>query len=378
MSSIITPHSSPTTTGIVIEPRSSRGEDEVSLPNGRVQSWALLAYVCWVAYSSLFPLAGWTSSGISSWAFLSAEWPRYWTLGDVGGNVLLYLPVGFLAALWRLRSGSRAIVAVATGIALASGLGISVEYLQNWLPTRVASNLDWLTNTLGGLVGATAAVFYQSRWAGALSTRWKAVFLPGKTWGSVLVLVWVVMQVNPAAPLFQTGWPAVATAFWDTNTYLFWGEVAATALQTLAAVLLAFCVLHDARLMRLLRVILGAMLVLAVKALLSAYSFGLANGFIWLTNGAIWGVLLAAVAATALVWASQQTLRIILVLALLAGVLVGAFIPASPYAAELGLLVRESPLRNLGGGLGLLSMWWPLFVLLSTLQPELEKRNHAI
>ena len=36
-------------------------------------------------------------------------------------------------------------------------LSFGVESLQNWLPRRVPSNVDWLLNTLGGTLGAMLA-----------------------------------------------------------------------------------------------------------------------------------------------------------------------------------------------------------------------------
>lgn len=67
--------------------------------------------------------------------------------GDVIANVLLFLPLGFLARLSGLR-GPR--VAAATGIALSAGL----EALQTFLPGRYPSPVDVVANGAGAWLGA--------------------------------------------------------------------------------------------------------------------------------------------------------------------------------------------------------------------------------
>ena len=75
---------------------------------------------------------------------------------DALDNLLLFLPVGFFAALW-WRSKPRPVV-WATG--LAFGVSFVIEMAQWVLPiNRAASIHDMMFNTLGGLVGGLAAVF---------------------------------------------------------------------------------------------------------------------------------------------------------------------------------------------------------------------------
>ncbi len=74
---------------------------------------------------------------------------------DAVENLVLYLPVGFFAALvWRTR---RHPVVWATGLSLA--VAFSIESAQWILPiNRAASVHDVLFNTFGGIVGATIGV----------------------------------------------------------------------------------------------------------------------------------------------------------------------------------------------------------------------------
>ena len=84
------------------------------------------------------------------------EWPaavRIMWLGpwrDGIANVVLFLPLGFLARLVR-RDAPRGLVEVLLGGALTS---IAIESLQLFLPARHPSPLDVLTNAVGAWLGA--------------------------------------------------------------------------------------------------------------------------------------------------------------------------------------------------------------------------------
>ncbi|WP_414443196.1 VanZ family protein [Burkholderia sp. 22PA0106] len=114
------------------------------------------AYAALVVYASLYPFLGWRSLGVGPFDYLFAPMPRYWTGFDVITNVIGYLPLGALAvaALYpRVKGVPAALLATLLGT-LVSG---SMEALQTYLPTRVASNLDLGANALGALLGAAIA-----------------------------------------------------------------------------------------------------------------------------------------------------------------------------------------------------------------------------
>jgi VanZ family protein len=110
-------------------------------------------YTALVVYGSWYPFSGWRSLGLSPFAYLTDPLPQYLTAFDVVTNILGYMPFGALVVLavyprWR----------GAVAVALAFGLGVvlsgTMEAVQTWLPTRVASNLDLAANVLGALLGA--------------------------------------------------------------------------------------------------------------------------------------------------------------------------------------------------------------------------------
>ena len=84
---------------------------------------------------------------------LSAPLPRYITTFDLLVNVLAYVPLGALIVLAlypKMRGLAAAAVAAAGGLLLSG----TIEAGQTFLPSRIPSNLDLLTNTVGALAGA--------------------------------------------------------------------------------------------------------------------------------------------------------------------------------------------------------------------------------
>src|SRR3569832_73442 len=130
----------------------------------KTAAWPLSqAYVALVVYASLYPFTGWRDQNIAPWEFLWSPWPKYWTWFDIWSNVAGYMPLGFLLALSFLRransrSAARSSLA-AVGVAVASSavLVLAMEALQSYLPSRVASYVDFALNVLGAAAGACIA-----------------------------------------------------------------------------------------------------------------------------------------------------------------------------------------------------------------------------
>src|SRR5688572_16129694 len=112
----------------------------------------LLAYMVLIVYASWFPFSGWQNQGLSPLIFL--EWttlPRYWTGFDAAINVIGYIPFGMLL-VYAMRpriTGFWAFLLAGIAGMLVSG---TMEAVQTYLPTRVSSNLDFYTNSVGTIV----------------------------------------------------------------------------------------------------------------------------------------------------------------------------------------------------------------------------------
>ncbi len=140
--------------------------------------------------------------------FLSAPWPRYYTWVDLTVNVIGIVPFSFalVPALGRLPRGWAVLLAILTTFCLS----LSVETLQNFLPSRVPSNVDVGCNTLGGLLGALAG----GRWGGRLFdpksglTRWRRKRIVAGHAGEiglVLMGLWLLTLLTPESLLFASG-----------------------------------------------------------------------------------------------------------------------------------------------------------------------------
>jgi VanZ family protein len=136
--------------GAVIAISRHRGAERGSIIDRLVMIW-LVASLSAVAILTLQPLSGgFGAPRPSSFNPISHIGRR-----DALDNVMLFLPVGFFAAIW-WRSKPWP-VAWATG--LAASVSFTIELAQLILPIhRAASIHDVLSNTLGGFIGALAGL----------------------------------------------------------------------------------------------------------------------------------------------------------------------------------------------------------------------------
>jgi VanZ family protein len=155
-------------------------------------------YVALVVYATLYPFSGWSASVAPVWAFLRSDWPWWWSQFDFVSNILAYVPLGALVFGALVRTGWRTLWAALLALAVGSLLSLTLEFLQNFLPTRVPSNLDLITNALGTAVGVFAGwvlhllgvVEYWQR----LRERW---FIERSAGGLALLLLWPVGLLFP-------------------------------------------------------------------------------------------------------------------------------------------------------------------------------------
>jgi VanZ family protein len=130
----------------------------------RTTAWTLVwLCVLVISYASLYPFEHWRNQDIAPWSFVLAPWPRYNTAFDMWSNLLGYMPLGFWLCLAAMRSGLRRSWSLTLGVAGAWVLSFMLESGQSFLPMRVPSQLDWLINSLGGLLGAALAAVLERR-----------------------------------------------------------------------------------------------------------------------------------------------------------------------------------------------------------------------
>lgn len=156
----------------------------------------LIACIVVIVAGSLYPYVGWRPLSVWTDGFLFAPMPRYITRNDISTNLLAYLPFGYLLARYLYRPGQSQLLLMLVCLAGAL-LSLAMESLQVLLPTRVASNLDILLNSLGALTGALLAQ-HHARWlrAGEALYSWRHSWFRelGTTPGLWLLAFWLLCQ----------------------------------------------------------------------------------------------------------------------------------------------------------------------------------------
>jgi VanZ family protein len=350
---------------------------------------ALAAFALLVVYASLAPWSGWQDRGLDPLAFVTAPWPRYVTGFDLGVNVLAYAPLGALAVL-ALYPRLRGLAAVALASAAAALLSAGIEALQTFLPARVASNVDWLTNTAGAAAGALLAA---PAAAGLIERgrlrRWRrAWFTDAATPLLLLAALWPLAQLHPTPMLFGLGWGDGAAlgwaraqgldflpdrGAWQPADFRLAEAVVSTAGLLAAGLALASAMQPRAPRLRLLAALIAA--ALAVKAVGYGLRFGPEHLWAWLTPGAASGLALGGLALVAAASGRPAALAAAALLAtavLLASV---AVVPDNPYFASWMAQWRSGRLAHFNAAAEWLASGWPFALLLALLAQGLRRAS---
>jgi len=161
-------------------------------------------YAIAIVYASLQPFGDWVEPPPGTPFFLFAGWTSRWLRYDFLLNIIAYSPFGFFVA-WLPKRAS-AVSRVALGAAVGGVLSLSMESLQMFLPQRVASVTDFVSNTLGALTGAAigAMLAESPRFRRTMHRRRAQLFLDGHLgdFGLALLALWTIAQINPGIPLF--------------------------------------------------------------------------------------------------------------------------------------------------------------------------------
>jgi VanZ family protein len=351
---------------------------------------ALLAYLLLIVYASWYPFAGWHDSGLSPFAYLNLTPPRYWTRFDVLVNIVGYAPFGALLVLSlypRVRGGWAVLLAALGGM-LVSG---TMEAVQSYLPSRVPSNLDFVTNAAGCLVGACLGALWSRSLLDRsrlyrLRRRW---FLPHASQGLVLLALWPLAQVYPQGYLFGNGQvlPIVSewlSAWLDSDIDLvallrpgpglsveqYWlSETIITACGMSGALLTLLCLLRrSAPRYPVMLAMLGVALL--VKTLASSLLFTPDNALVWITPGAQGGFLIGLIMLSGLAFAPQVAQRRLAVVTLVLSLVVVNTIPENPYFVSTLQGWVQGKFLNFNGAAQFLSLLWPFFALWFLLIPS--------
>ncbi|MBI3285710.1 MAG: VanZ family protein [Burkholderiales bacterium] len=344
---------------------------------------SLVAYLFLIAYASWFPFTGWQADKLSALPDVIRQWPLYWTLFDAGINVIGYIPFGMLAvfALYPRVPRWWAVLLATLAGALVSG---TMEVVQYFLPSRVTSLLDFLTNSGGALSGAvlgallTPLILEKGRLQ-LLRKHW--VYQEASR--ELLVLgLWPLAQIYPQAYLFGLGQILPIASQWlsalldtpvDLGSLLLHGvqlgaeeyllsETIITACGSSGAILICLHLLNrDAPKAALSGLLLLA--ALASKALASALLFQPEYALVWLTPGARGGLLISFIMLYGFSFAPALVQKRLALLLLLISLIVLNLVPGNPYFAATLQTWVQGKFLNFNGAAQFLSLFWPFLAL---------------
>lgn len=356
-----------------------------------------LAYALLIVYASLYPFEAWRAQGLAPWAYLTSPWPRYWTAFDLISNLLGYGPLGFLLTVAGLRREHPLRPRAAWLRACLWGLILSalMEGIQTYLPSRVASNLDFALNAAGSALGGGVAIGLHSTgllalW-GRVRQRW---FLEESHVVLALLALWPFALLPPAAIPLGLGQvlervEGGLARFLADTPFLNWlpvrqmelqplvplAECVCVALGLLGPVLLSFSVARQ--LGHRVAMLTGApLLALAGCGLSAALTWGPTHAWTWLSPPVSAGLLLGSLVAGACVFLSRRACVVLTLLSLALGLSLINQASASPYFAQTLQHWEQGRFVRFHGITQWLAWLWP-YAALAYCVSKLSRRESA-
>lgn len=330
-----------------------------------------LAYFLVIAYASLQPFSGWWIPPPEIRLFLTAPWPRYITLEDVLVNIGAYVPLGFLLARAYMRPlGTRRAVLVAAALAVLTS--VAMETVQMFMPSRIASNVDVLTNGLGGLIGALAApLFAPTRGLGMRLARARQqwfVYGPTADVGLVLLCLWILTQLHPAAQLFGTGNLRetfdLPVWFFHQPQLILAAEAAVVGCNLLGVGLIIVALTRESK-PRGAATAAALATGIGAKALTAAAFTKASALWAWITPGVVLGILVGGVVLYGLMHRSRRAQWIAACASLVLAIAIINVGPENPYQTVPPQFLAGGPTHFLSfsGIVRALSELWPFLAL---------------
>lgn len=357
------------------------------LPSDRLMRALGVGLVASIMIATLYPLSDWKLHTASAWAFLWQGLPRFWTWFDLLGNLIAYLLLGLLLTLGWLKRAPGAMAVGVVGL-FCVALSFALEAAQSFLPGRVPSLLDWIANSLGGVVGSMiGAQLNRSdrrvhRRVIPVADRW---FEQGSPAGWVMLLLWISTQLVPQRLLFATGnlrpllqrlvntldlpdppdLALLTEALWGEAAPAAWGvaiEAAVVVCAVCAIGSIAFALVRASQ-RRLIVLLSTAIAAFGLHSIAMQGVYGSDEAFAWLTPGAQGGLLVGAIALYGLETLSPRARATIAVTLLAIGTLLVNLAPPDRYFEDTLAGFSSGRLINLQGLLRVIALVWPLIAM---------------
>jgi VanZ family protein len=327
-----------------------------------------LAYTLVIVYASMQPFSGWRMPSPEVLGFLIAPWPRYVTAGDIALNIAAYLPLGAVL-FFALRPPLAPALAFVIATFLAALLSLLLESAQMFLPTRIASNVDLLSNSAGAALGAAGAALLAVKHNPLAGLRARVV-RPGPLgdYGLIVIALWVAIQFNPSSVAFGSGNLrevfGITPLFMHSSQAYLLGEAAVVALAAIVIALTISLLMQSRK--YTLRVMLITLLLTAVAKSIAAMTITRAGNWLqWLTPGVAAGLVVGAAGVALLIWLAPFARSIAAIVCVAGALAVINFMPDNPYQTLPPFLSGLPPthLANFGSMVRLLAQLWPFAAL---------------
>ncbi len=300
--------------------------------------------------------------------FLRAPWPRYVTAGDIVLNVAAYLPLGAML-FTALRRALVPVAAFIAAILLGTALSLALESAQMFLPTRIASNLDLLSNSAGAGVGALAAwllvlpALANQPWV-AVRRRALRTDAPGDL-GLIVAAMWILTQFHQSPLALSSGDLREVLRFTPIfahtpQSYLL--AEAGVVACTIIAVGLLISLLTRPQQRAAPAIAVTLSLALAAKSLAAVTMARSGSWLQWLTPGVAAGLGVGIVLLALLSWLARGMRAAAAVACILASVAIVNVTPENPYQLVPNFMLNPQPthLANFSQIVRALSRLWPL------------------
>ena len=348
----------------------------------RTTAWAL-SWLCVlvIVYASLYPFENWRNQDLAPWFFVGAPWSAYNTWFDIFSNLLGYLPIGFWWCLAAMRSQwPRSRSFWFAGLS-ACMLSFGMECVQSYLPTRVPSQLDWLLNTLGALLGAGLALVLEKRGWLYHWSQFRQQWLTTDASGSLVLLVlWPLALLYPVTMPFglghvaarlgkklQDAFPMYADKIVEFSEVLTLATTPALEMLCVTLGVLVPCLLALSVCRRFSQRLIGVWLVLLLAVLANGLSatltYGPEHAWHWLLPQVWGGMGCGALLCLAVIKWRENSVLMVLSGAQLLLLLLLNLLPASTYFEQTMQTWEQGRFIRFHGLTPWLSWWWPWLLL---------------
>lgn len=335
-----------------------------SLPAAR---YILLGLAFGVIYASLRPFSGWREPPRGWFAFLfdpivfSNKWDNFL-------NVAGYAPLGFIAVLALVSARRSVPMAACLALVGCALFSFGVETLQAAMRTRTSSLVDFITNVLGSSIGVIAACLC-TPWlmteGGFLGLRRRYVQAGWRgDIGLALLAGWMFALFAPRTLLFGNGDARLTMGIRPPV------ELGVEMIVGVEALVTTSGLVGFALLLRLTFTTVGwplrmlVLLLLATSLAVRATGFGLfwtsANAFLWVTPGAVIGLIVGTTLALAMLGLPSRFAAGLAALLLVATTLVVNLAPPNPHIWTKPRPTRQAELAPLSLTTRTTAMVWPL------------------